>query len=223
MMHLNPDDPVVGHDDGLAEWDRPVFAKPHDGGGSYGPYLVPKWFKSPAPNMYEIVYTLSSWNPYQAHLMRTVLTPPGSSVPPPIRGVGLPKASLNNGDWSQGPLAGWQAQGDVFAVFQKNGRNWITTFVPGKGDLTRGTLSQSVPIDSTTTKMKFFIHGGHASVKLLHNGEVVREVRGRDDNNVDRPVVFYLRNYQGETVTLMIEDQRTDPWGFISVSPIEFE
>lgn len=42
-------------------------------GDVYGPYLIPQWFSEPAPGEYEIVYTISSWNPYQVHLMKTVL------------------------------------------------------------------------------------------------------------------------------------------------------
>ena len=58
-------------DDGLGE--RHLTGRADAQGDLYGPYLIPAWFSEPAPGRYEIVYTVSSWNPYQVHLMRTVL------------------------------------------------------------------------------------------------------------------------------------------------------
>lgn len=44
-------------------------------GDLYGPYMVPEWFNDTTDGKIEIVYTLSSWLPYQVHLMRTQLEP----------------------------------------------------------------------------------------------------------------------------------------------------
>jgi hypothetical protein len=54
-------------DDGLGEPTR------EGDGDMYGPYMIPAWFTDPAPGEVEIAYTLSSWNPYQVHLLRTRL------------------------------------------------------------------------------------------------------------------------------------------------------
>jgi Domain of unknown function (DUF4185) len=58
-------------DDGLGE--SHLTGRADAPGDIYGPYLIPAWFSEPEPGRHEIVYTLSSWNPYQVHLMRTVL------------------------------------------------------------------------------------------------------------------------------------------------------
>lgn len=68
---------AVGHDDGLSQpGDEETW------GGEYGPYFVPTWF-SEDRGAFGIVYTLSSWNPYQVHLMRTWLVPPDVTREPP--------------------------------------------------------------------------------------------------------------------------------------------
>lgn len=51
-------------------------------GDIYGPYLVPQWFQDREDGKIELVYTLSSWIPYQIHLMRTVIEPVSSDEPP---------------------------------------------------------------------------------------------------------------------------------------------
>src|SRR5207249_9778288 len=89
-------------------------------GGEYGPYLIPQWFRDPAPGVHEIVYTLSSWNPYAVHLMRTVLAEPGTAAAPPQPGAGLPRATLRDADFSvdpYDPASGWQSSGDRFVRF----------------------------------------------------------------------------------------------------------
>lgn len=43
-------------------------------GDIYGPYLIPSWFRDGAAGEIELVYTLSTWNPYQVQLMKTTIT-----------------------------------------------------------------------------------------------------------------------------------------------------
>ena len=119
----------AGYDDGLAEpglhtnpgdWSNQC---PGHGwreecwGGEYGPYLVPQWFTRTEDGGYSIVYTMSSWVPYQVHLMRTVLAGHDDfrPQPPPQRGVGLPPARLVNPNFTRG-FEGWHSLGDPFGL-----------------------------------------------------------------------------------------------------------
>jgi hypothetical protein len=62
---------AVGYDDGLSD-----PRQEETWGGEYGAYFVPEWFAEEG-GAHGIVYTLSSWNPYRVHLMRTWLVPEG--------------------------------------------------------------------------------------------------------------------------------------------------
>lgn len=44
-----------------------------ESGWAYAPYLVPQWFSSPRPGREDIVFTMSTWNPYGAVLMRATI------------------------------------------------------------------------------------------------------------------------------------------------------
>lgn len=82
---------AVGHDDGLSQpGDEETW------GGEYGPYLVPSWFTE-KEGAFGIVFTLSSWNPYCVHLVRTWLVPEGQSFSPPLRGLDLPPPRVDSG------------------------------------------------------------------------------------------------------------------------------
>lgn len=61
-------------DDGLGDPGRAATW-----GGEYGPYLVPRWSGPIAGGRTAIAYTLSSWNPYAVHVMRTIVEPASSS------------------------------------------------------------------------------------------------------------------------------------------------
>src|SRR5262249_39113815 len=71
-QHISPVDDqhrVVRPDDGLGEYGRQ-----DEWGGEYGAYLLPRWFTRPNSNELGLVYTLSSWNPYQSHLIRSIVS-----------------------------------------------------------------------------------------------------------------------------------------------------
>jgi hypothetical protein len=206
---------TVGYDDGLSERGRE-----QEWGGEYGPYLIPSWSAEPAPGVHAIVFTLSSWNPYQVHLLRAVLTQPGATTERPAPGVGLPRAALQNPGFADGSLAGWQADGDAFRTFRDdaNGGVWtVTTFAEAQ-DSTRGRLWQDFTIDAQTSSLHFDLHGGHASVALYEGDVALRRSRGRDDNNTRSPVAWNLTSLRGKTVRLLIEDDLNESWGFVSVS-----
>ena len=204
---------VAGHDDGLSE----AHTRAEEAGSEYGAYLVPEWFdaqKTP-DKTFAIVYTMSTFNPYTVWLMRTVLGEPRTTAAPATKGVGLPKATLANGDFKSG-LSGWTATGSI-RVYGFSGKVRVTTSGQFTGDSATGTLSQEFTVDSTTSRLEFLIHGGDASVKLLRGTEVVRQSWGRRSND-DSKVVWDLQDLRGEKVKILIEDTLSGPWGFVGAT-----
>jgi hypothetical protein len=208
VMHAK--ESVVGHDDGLAP-----PGNEDDWGGEYGPYLVPSWFVQEGDAI-GITYTLSSWVPYQVHLVRTWLVPQGSTKTKPNPGVGKPKTTLVNPSFATGDFSGWQVTGDAFVVFPLNGTNAVTSYTPAKGDATVGKLAQSFVVDATTSELDFKIHGGDGRVTLWRGNEVIRSSRARRNNDVETEVHWNISNYRGETLRVVIEDDLTSSWGFVS-------
>jgi hypothetical protein len=199
---------VVGYDDGLSD-----PGVEDSWGGEYGPYLIPQWMIVESSGVYSIVYTLSSWNPYRSHLMRTIVAEPGvSASPPPPSGTGLPRATLVNGDFGTGDLTGWQTSGDPFVV--SSGQ--LTTNAPPKGAAAVGAVWQDFTVDANTHELHFDVSGSYsteASVKLqlLHEGDnavvaTVRASRGTGSDTQARTVQWKLDDLQGEKVRLLIED-----------------
>jgi hypothetical protein len=221
-------------DDGLSEPDH------LDGwnawGGEYGPYLVPRWFRTIGPGIYQIVWVHSSWHPYKVHLMRTVLVEPGVHAPhPPVYGRNVPAPTIVNGDFRDG-LRGWRflpfefnGRSPFHAVSAK-GRTYATSFDHGgAGDAGRGMLYQDFTPNLRTCSLEFRVHGGHAtragfqagqvaSVRLYHREEVVRETFGLDRNDRDVTAQWNLVEFRGEPLRLAIFDNTADPWGFISAT-----
>lgn len=207
----------VGYDDGLSERGRDA-----EWGGEYGPYLVPWWSSEPRGNVHDLVFVLSSWNPYQVHLVRASLGPDGASFAPPMNGANLPKASLTNGDFATGDLTGWSQSGDPFAVFQGSDAKFrVTTFVPPKGDKAVGKLWQDFTVDASTSELRFYVHGGHARVVLLEGDDVLRESRGREVNEPETLVRWHLASLRGRKLRVQIEDDVTDAWGFVGARGFE--
>ena len=231
----------VGYDDGLAEpgLHRNINDPKCSGdgwreecwGGEYGPYLVPQWFTTTPDGGQAIVYTLSSWVPYQVHLMRTILAKADDSrpQPPAQRGQNLPPATLQNPNFDQG-LQGWQSLGDgnTFGVFTQGGRNRVTTFTAQKGDNALGAIFQDFTVDAATKAIRFLVHGGEGTVRLHRGEEVVRETRGRSGHAARNPpapetiVCWNLGEYAGDTLRIAIFDGKTGPWGFIGATGFEF-
>jgi hypothetical protein len=208
---------AVGYDDGLSERGRD-----EDWGGEYGPYLVPWWSSPPQGHVHDLVFALSSWNPYQVHLVRAHLGPEGGAFTPPTKGANLPKAALVNGDFSTGDLSGWSASGDTFVVFQgKDAKPRVTTYALPKGDKAMGKLWQDFTVDAATSELRFYIHGGHARVVLLDGTDVVRTSRGREQNEPETLVRWHLASLRGRTLRLQIEDDVTDAWGFVGARGFE--
>jgi hypothetical protein len=201
-------------------------------GGEYGPYLVPQWFTKTPDGGHSIVYTLSSWAPYQVHLMRTILAKRGdrSVKAPSPGGQTLPPARLENpGFGTTGPtchLGGWQGLGDAFGVYRGPDACWVTTYTQTKGDQATGALYQDFTVGGSTKALQFKVHGGEGTVRLHRGEEIVRETRGRSGheprNSPPTRACWNLGDYGGETLRVAIVDHATGPWGFIGVTGFEF-
>lgn len=214
---IHASESAVGHDDGLS-WP----GREDEWGGEYGPYLVPEWFSSPEPGVHEIVYTLSSWNPYQVHLMRTVLAEPGVAAEAPVRGKNLPEAVIENGDFAGGSTAGWTQTGGPFGTFQRPDGSWrLTTFVGDPGHAATGTLWQEFGVDATTSELRFLLHGGDGRVELWVGDEVVRQSRARRENENELEVRWNLEQLRGEKVRVVIVDDLSGDWGFVGAGGFE--
>ena len=88
-------------------------------------------------------------------------------------------------------------------------------------DATVGKLWQDFTVDSTTSELRFAVHGGDARVVLMRGNEIVRATRARRTNDTATPVVWTLSRFRGQTLRLMIEDSLTSAWGFITTTGFE--
>ncbi len=221
FMHAS--ESFMGHDDGLAE-PYGSSARRDEWGGEYGPYFVPRWFRTDEDGAERVVFVMSSWNPYQVHLMESVLVAPGVAWTPPVRGAGLPRASLANGSFAAGNVSGWWTSGDggSFRVFTgSDGQPRLTTYTIAKGDAAVGSIYQDLTVDAATSELRFRLHGGDGTIELWHNGQQVRRSQGRNSNAMETQVVWQLHEYRGETVRLVVSDSSTAAWGFVGVSGFE--
>lgn len=210
---------AVGFDDGLSERGRE-----EEWACEYGPYLVPRWFEGPAPGVVALVYAMSTWNPYQVQLMRTWVAEAGVEWAPPVR-ARAPSASakpLVNACFERGRLDGWKATGDAFATWQRRDGSWeLTTYVDPAGDAATGSLSQTINVPANVSELRCVLSGGTESIRLVREGEVVRESRGPGANDAERLVRWRIQDYRGESLTIEIVDESTQPWGFLTVRAIE--
>ncbi|HEX6812822.1 MAG TPA: DUF4185 domain-containing protein [Planctomycetota bacterium] len=205
---------AVGYDDGLSDAGRE-----EEWGGEYGPYLVPEWCTSPAPGVHALVYTLSTWNPYTVQLVRSHVAAPGVSwKPTPSRPSPQAQEQLRNLDFADGKLAGWRHEGESFTTARRIDGSWIlSTFVPPRGDAVRGRLWQDFTVAENLRELRGFVHGGSESVQLWRGDELLRCTRGRRTNDVETAFHWQLEEYRGESLRLVIADDSTAPWGFVSV------
>lgn len=212
-------------------------------GGLYGPYLVPAWFDEPGPGLHGIVYTLSTWRPYEVHLLRTVLAEPGYHAEPPAspRGQGLPRAELQNPRFETGTTEGWTATGLPFRVFQdpSNEGKWTVESargdVPVDGPAQVGSLAQTFTIDAATSTLSFRIYGSRTSVVLLdaddaelpdEKRDVLRWTEPNDGvDGVPVPILvrWNLELLRGRSVKLVIKDDQPSPSDFIAASDFRLE
>lgn len=209
---------AVGFDDGLSERGRE-----DDWGGEYGPYLVPAWCTSPADGVLGLVFMLSSWNPYQVHLMRAWIADGATNWTPheSARVAATPK-ELVNGDFASGDTRGWTSDGDSFAVaLRADGTRELTTYVKPAGDAVQGRLSQEFTVPNDALELRAFVKGGSESVRLVRGDEILRETRGRKTNDVETQLRWTLQEFRGERLRIEIADASKDRWGFVTVRAFE--
>ncbi len=209
---------AVGFDDGLSEAGRE-----NEWGGEYGPYLVPAWCSEPVEGAHGLVFTLSSWNPYQVHLMRAWLTEPGVTWTPPQRVAGVAATKdLVNADFASGDTRGWRSEGETFAIaLCADGSRELTTYVKPLGDATRGSLSQEFTVPAEASELRFLIKGGSESVRLWRGDELLRETRGRKTNDVETQARWTIDDFRGQRVRVEIADESSARWGFVTVRKFE--
>jgi hypothetical protein len=214
FMHIAPE--LIGHDDGLGDPGRESGS-----GGEYGPYLVPEWFSEELDGSLNIVYTLSSWNPYQVHVMRTTLADAKAPLPPSAASddatsrflvVQAANAALND-------MASWEHAGDQFAMAQAlDGTFEVSSDAQPLGAAGTGTLWKDFSIDEAVSRLEFEIRGNGAEVMLVADDEVVRRARGRGDDRW-RPVVFQLAGLRGKALRIAMYDRV--PGGFVALRGLQ--
>ena len=64
--------------------------------------------------------------------------------------------------------------------------------------------------------------GGDAAVKLLRGNDTVRATRGRRTNVPETSVRWFMSEYSGETLRLVIDDDTANSWGYIGTTGFEF-
>lgn len=210
---------VVGFDDGVSEAGRE-----EEWGGEYGPYLVPEWCATPAKGVVDLVYTLSTWNPYAVRLLRSRIVLAGiewqepAAEPPPVAAVRPPR----NLAFADGSLEGWQQEGDRFATARRDDGSWfLCTYVAPGGDAVRGRIWQEFTVPGDAKELRGFVWGGTQSVELWVGDERVRCTRGRRTNDRETPFRWTLDAVRGQTVRMQVVDESTAPWGFVSVRGLE--
>jgi hypothetical protein len=207
FMHVAPS--VSGRDDGLSDPDRE-----EQSGGEYGPYLVPQWFTEEPGGGHAIVYTLSSWNPYQVHLMQTVLVDADSPLPP-LSTADILSVFGNPGTTQSLALqdeSAWSLSGDGFALdAADDGGLVVASDAAPLSAAATGTFWFDFRIDQAASALEFDIQGGDPEVLLLADDEVVRRAHGRNDG-VWRPVAFQLAGLHDRALRIALYDQSTESY-----------
>ncbi len=210
---------AVGYDDGLSEPGRD-----EEWGGEYGPYLVPQWCTSPAAGVHELVYTLSTWNPYSVRLVRSTVAAGGVAWQPTPAKASPPLAAdaPRNLTFAAGKATGWHAHGDAFTFAQRPDGTWfVCTYVAPRGDAVTGRLEQEFVVPPAARELRGVVFGGSEAVQLWRGDELLRSTRGRRSNEVDVPFRWRLDDLRGQRVRLVIADAATGRWGFVSVRGLE--
>ena len=144
---------------------------------------------------------------------------------------------IGGDDWNK-------TQGPCFIPFLSNGAEGITTYGLN-GDADMGVMWRFVPGETGFDRLRFMLHGGHASVLLVKGstpvptegdfpviyrdlvggkfGEVVEEAKGPDANDREVMVNWDLSRHGGAPLKIVVIDALNEPWGFVSVSRLTLE
>ena len=217
-------------------WSPDGYTRADSWGGSYGPYLIPR-FTSSNPLGTELYFTLSTWNPYRTVLMRAQwpLLPDEPIDPVPI--------TLVPGDasWTRTP-GQWFYDFPHINTFTGASETWLSTYGP-QGDADVGVMWQWLPRDGKNQTLEFFAHGGDQQVLLLEGnqpgppvsgnfanihsdikagiyGRVVECMWGAFENDTDSRAKWDLRPFDRANLKVVIIDQKVDAYDFVSVGPM---
>lgn len=194
-------------------------------GGEYGPYLIPR-FTSGNAERCTLVFTMSTWNPYQVVLMSTDVGRAGSE--PPMRETKLLPGTA--------PFA---TEGSELVRFERNGRPHVSTF--GTRRDADVLVSHAALRATTDASLSFSVHGGRSRVVLVREerappspigdlrafeaelmagayGPVVESIAGPASNDVDVSVRWNLGRHAGRRLRVYLVDAAVTGWGFVSVS-----
>lgn len=194
-------------------------------GAEYGPYLIPR-FTSGDQGRCSLVFTMSTWNPYQVVLMRT--------------DVGLPPSMPRERETKYLPgTPPFVTCGSEVVRFERNGSPHVRTFgANGDKDL---VVSHQVLQPTLGSTLSFSVHGGHARVVLVSDdkpppspivniagfatdlmsgayGAVIESIAGPSSNDVDVSVRWSLSRHAGQRLRIYLVDAASEKWGFVSVS-----
>lgn len=206
------------------------FGRESEWGGEYGPYLIPR-FTSGTPEECELFYTLSTWNPYQVVMMRSVVGTESFPQPPATT-----NHTLGHDLWNRYPE-------DIADEFMRDGRPNLTTYTTGKGDDSQGWMWQMLP--PGTVELEIGLHGGHSDFFILENasplpetgdvaavslalrtgqyGRVAMHATGVNDNAEVINWNGKLRNVDNARLSAVVIDDTNAPWGFISFSDMRIK
>ncbi|CAN5405900.1 hypothetical protein BH09SUM1_BH09SUM1_30770 [soil metagenome] len=195
-------------------------------GGEYAPYLIPGTARGTAERC-EIFYVMSTWNPYETVLMRSVVGNPPMDHPLVEAGETLP------GDKS------WKVRGEFIQRFDRKGAPCVTTFTSQKDAATGYAWFD---LDADVLAVEFEIHGGHAEFMVVEDaknfaenlpvqkfydllkarklGNVAFLATGANSNEPARRVHWDIRACKANRRLVLI-DNTTSPWGFVSLSPVQ--
>jgi hypothetical protein len=210
--------------------DSPLVSSDSNG-GPYGPYLIPRFFRGDQ-NRVSIVYTMSTWNPYQALLMQSDI-----GYTDQVHEITSSLTTLP-GD------PAWIVSGNFLTKFSFNGVPYVTTY-SGNGDADMGVAQYGFFASGCDQALQFSVHGGDAEVVLIEQsqdvptavpdvpafysalkagsyGRVVETIIGPQSNSSDHElsVRWDMRRHRRKMMRLFVIDWLNRPWGFISVSQI---
>jgi hypothetical protein len=200
-------------------------------GGEYGPYLIPRFCTGDATRC-TLVYTMSTWNPYQVVVMSSDVGQPDRVEPRRTsRTLTLP---------TREPWRG----GGAFRPFERAGAPHVTTYGE-RGDAGTGAASWLFTCGEEA-ELTFALHGGFGEVVLVEepatapppaaaigtfyrdlkagrHGKVLEAIAGPGQNERDVRVRWHLRRHHGRALRLYLVDALQGPWGFVSTSQFVLE
>lgn len=228
MIHSQRVAWLGGGDDGLGYLNWALAGDAEYGSGEYAPFIVPRWSTTNGifPNRHEIVLGVSSFVPYQVHLVGAMIVDRGSAIP--ARPVGT-RTPANISGW---PGSAPSPFTTAYAVLEPGGA--LEPLLSSKGNNGTGQATFVFTPGPSTAGLCFRIWGrayesqfDHVSVRLtkLSNGatRVLRESAPRQQSDATAGdsglrIAWDLGEFVGEQVSLVVNDASGASNGFIQMS-----